>query len=117
VNFGNYFGTTSSPPTSVSASYGGEEQGFSFSYLTRICNEFMKAGSRDISIFFSSGDFSVGGNGESDCSDGYYALFPASCPCITSVGVIQFVNGGEQAATFDRRRFLLLLLRAFIPIF
>jgi tripeptidyl-peptidase-1 len=62
----------------------------------------MKTGSRGISMFFSSGDFGFGGNGESDCSDGYYALLPASCPYITSVGATQFVNGGEQAATFKR---------------
>ncbi len=102
VNFGNYLNSASSPPTSVSTSYGGEEQGFSSQYLDRICNEFMKAGSRGVSVFFSSGDFGVGGNGETNCNQGFYALFPASCPYITSVGATQFSNGGEIAAEFER---------------
>ncbi|OAQ65203.1 family S53 protease-like protein [Pochonia chlamydosporia 170] len=102
VNFGNYLNSASSPPTSVSTSYGQEEQGLTSNYLDRICNEFMKAGSRGVSIFFSSGDFGVGGNGEQNCNQGFYALFPASCPYITSVGSTQFSNGGEIAATFDR---------------
>jgi tripeptidyl-peptidase-1 len=102
VNFGNYLNSAANPPTSVSISYGGEEQGFSSNYLDRICNEFMKAGSRGVSIFFSSGDFGVGGNGEPNCNQGFYALFPASCPYITSVGATQFSDGGEIAAEFDR---------------
>ncbi|UNI22942.1 Tripeptidyl-peptidase I [Purpureocillium takamizusanense] len=102
INFGTYLNSASNPPTAVSTSYGGEEQFFSHSYLDRICNEFMKAGSRGISVFFSSGDFGVGGNGESNCNDGFYSLFPASCPYITSVGATQFSNGAEIAATFER---------------
>ena len=102
VNFGTYLNSASSPPSSISTSYGGEENGFSSAYLDRICNEFMKAGSRGVSIFFSSGDFGVGGNGESNCNNGFYALFPASCPYITSVGSTQFYNGQEYAATFPR---------------
>lgn len=102
VNLGNYLNSQSNPPTSVSTSYGGEENGFSSQYLDRICNEFMKAGSRGISVFFSSGDFGVGGNGEQNCNSGFYALFPASCPYITSVGATQFYNGAEYAAHFER---------------
>ena len=102
INFGTYLNSASNPPSAVSTSYGGEEQYFSHSYLDRICNEFMKAGSRGISVFFSSGDFGVGGNGESNCNQGFYSLFPASCPYITSVGATQFSNGAEIAATFER---------------
>lgn len=101
VDLGLFLNSATNPPTSVSTSYGGEEQGFSSDYLDRICNEFMKAGSRGISIFFSSGDFGVGGMGESSCSGGFYALFPASCPYVTAVGSTQFSNGGEQAAIFE----------------
>lgn len=102
INFGNYLNSASSPPTSVSTSYGQEEQGLSSNYLDRICNEFMKAGSRGVSIFFSSGDFGVGGNNEGNCNQGFYALFPASCPYVTAVGSTQFSNGGEVAAYFDK---------------
>ncbi|KID93730.1 family S53 protease-like protein, partial [Metarhizium majus ARSEF 297] len=84
VNFGNCLNSASNPPTSVSTSYGAEEQYLSSNYLDRICNEFMKAGSRGISVFFSSGDFGVGGNGEQNRRAGFYALFPASCPYISS---------------------------------
>ncbi|KHN94998.1 family S53 protease-like protein [Metarhizium album ARSEF 1941] len=100
INFGNYLNSVSDPPTSVSTSYGAEEQALSSNYLDRICNEFMKAGSRGISIFFASGDFGVGGNGQQNCNSGFYALFPASCPYVTSVGATQFSNGDEVAAAF-----------------
>ncbi|TVY73360.1 putative tripeptidyl-peptidase SED2 [Lachnellula suecica] len=50
----------------------------------------------------TSYNFGVGGNGESSCKNGFYALFPASCPYITSVGATQFVSRGEQAATFEK---------------
>ncbi|OAQ95772.1 hypothetical protein LLEC1_00392, partial [Akanthomyces lecanii] len=54
--FGNYLNSASAPPSAVSTSYGGEEDGTDPNYMDRICNEFMKAGSRGVSIFFSSGD-------------------------------------------------------------
>lgn len=37
------------------------------SYRDRVCNEFIKAGSQGISAFFSTGDYGVGGIGESGC--------------------------------------------------
>lgn len=118
VNLGNYLKSTSSPPTSVSTSYGGEEGGFSSGYLDTVCNNFMAAGALGISVFFSSGgmfssqhctnksltkplDYGVGGNGETSCSSGFFPLWPASCPYVTSVGATQFVNGGEEAAQFE----------------
>ncbi|OAA58273.1 family S53 protease-like protein [Cordyceps fumosorosea ARSEF 2679] len=102
VNLGTYLNAQSAPPTAVSTSYGGEENGFSSQYLDRICNEFMKAGSRGVSVFFSSGDFGVGGNNQASCSQGFYALFPASCPYVTAVGATQFYNGAEYAAHFEK---------------
>lgn len=100
ANFASYLTTTSSPPSSVSTSYGGEEQQYSSSYLTRVCNEFMKAGSLGISVFFSSGDFGVGGLNEPSCNNGFYAQWPAACPWITSVGGSQFNGTTEVVAQF-----------------
>lgn len=71
VNFGNYLNSSSSPPSVVSSSYGDGEENYSNNYLNSLCNEFMKAGSQGISVLFSSGDSGVGGNGETDCSNGY----------------------------------------------
>ena len=102
ANFASYLSSADSPPSVVSTSYGGEESAFDADYLNRICQEFMKAGSRGVSLFFSSGDYGVGGNGENSCSQGFYPVFPASCPWVTAVGGTQFTNnGGEEVAQFD----------------
>lgn len=53
----------------------------------------MKVGSRGISMFFSSGDRGVGGNGGS-CNQGFLAVWPATCPWVTAVGGTQF--GGSD---------------------
>lgn len=98
----NYINTNSNPPSVVSTSYGIEEAAVSNTYLNRICNEFAKAGSRGVSVFFSSGDYGVGGNGEKSCYNGYYPLFPASCPYITSMGGTSFEGGREVVADFSK---------------
>ncbi|ATY60456.1 family S53 protease [Cordyceps militaris] len=101
--FGNYLNAASNPPSAVSTSYGGEEDGVDAGYLDRICNEFMKAGSRGVSVFFSSGDNGVGGNGEPSCQNGYYPLWPASCPYVTTVGGTEFDSAGrEVVANFEQ---------------
>lgn len=70
--------------------------------MDRICNEFMKVGSRGSSLFFSSGDNGVGGNGHgASCNSGFYALWPASCPWVTAVGGTWFTNNGESVANFN----------------
>lgn len=62
----------------------------------------MKAGSRGVSVFFSSGDNGVAGNGEASCSDGFYGTWPASCPYITSVGGTEFNGSDEVVANFQQ---------------
>lgn len=63
----------------------------------------MKAGAAGITVTFSSGDNGVGGNGESYCFQGFYSLWPASCPYITSVGGTEFdSNGQEVVANFQQ---------------
>ncbi|CEJ87169.1 hypothetical protein VHEMI04326 [[Torrubiella] hemipterigena] len=99
----NYLQTTDKAPTVVSTSYGGEEKYVSTNYLDRICNEFAKVGSLGISVFFSSGDYGVGGNGESSCRSGFFPTWPASCPYITSVGGTDFdASGNEVVADFSK---------------
>lgn len=101
ANFASYLNTADSPPSSVSTSYGGEENYFDGSYMDRVCNDFMKAGARGVSIFFSSGDYGVGGNGQEQCQNGYIPLWPAQCPWITSVGGTMFQNGQEVVAYYS----------------
>lgn len=98
-----YLQTTSNAPTVVSTSYGGEERSISPNYLDRVCNEFAKVGARGISVFFSSGDYGVGGNGELFCLSGYYPTWPASCPFVTTVGGTDFDSEGrEVVADFSK---------------
>ena len=92
ANLASYLTSTNNPPTAVSTSYDGEENGFDANYMDRVCNEFMKAGAQGISVFFSSGDYGVGGLNESSCNQGFYALWPPVCPWITAVGGTQVSN-------------------------
>ena len=101
ISLGTYLNSASDPPLVVSTSYLGNEPEFSSDYKDRICNEFMKASSRGISILFCSGDFGVAGlNYQSRCPKGYIPSFPASCPWVTAVGSTQFTDSGESAAQF-----------------
>ncbi|KAJ6783209.1 hypothetical protein PWT90_01249 [Aphanocladium album] len=100
--FSQYLNTASSPPSVVSSSYGDTESNYDGAYMDRVCNEFMKAGSRGISVLFSSGDSGVGGNKESSCANGLYGLFPAACPYVTAVGGTDVINGVERVVDFGR---------------
>ncbi|CEJ80669.1 hypothetical protein VHEMI00840 [[Torrubiella] hemipterigena] len=100
LDLANYLNNNNNPPTAISTSYGIDEQEVNNNYLSRVCNEFMKAGSRGISTFFSSADFGVGGvrAGESCSNNKYIAVFPASCPYVTAVGGTGYRNGGDEVA-------------------
>ncbi|CEJ80668.1 hypothetical protein VHEMI00839 [[Torrubiella] hemipterigena] len=101
IALGQYLNSADQPPLSISSSYLGNEPEFDSDYKTRICNEFMKAGSRGISVFFCSGDYGVNGlDYENYCSNGFTPAFPASCPWVTAVGSTEFANGGEKSAEF-----------------
>lgn len=63
ASLASYLTSDSGAPTAVSASYGGNENALDAGYMTRVCNDFMKAGAKGISVFFSSGDFGVDTNG------------------------------------------------------
>ncbi|OAA56464.1 family S53 protease-like protein [Cordyceps fumosorosea ARSEF 2679] len=102
ANIASYLTSTSNPPSVVSTSYGGEENGFDGDYMDRVCNEFMKAGSLGITLTLSTGDHGVAANGETSCyNNGFYAMWPASCPYVTAVGGTQFGSSGEVVANFQ----------------
>ncbi|CEJ82960.1 hypothetical protein VHEMI02997 [[Torrubiella] hemipterigena] len=86
------------PPSTASISYAAGEAGGSVEYMTRACNEFMKAGARGITVFGSSGDDGVGSG---DCSSRpFEVLFPASCPYMTSVGGTQWSADSSSEAVW-----------------
>jgi len=87
-------------PTTISTSYGEDEQSVPRDYATRACQDFAQLGTRGVTLLFSSGDAGVGnpatGGGECeiypnpDNSDGgipnFLPAFPAGCPYVTAVG-------------------------------
>jgi tripeptidyl-peptidase-1 len=73
------------PPSLFSISYGDNENTVQLDYGTRVNTEFMKAGTRGISILASSGDGGVGGSQPSACTK-FIPTFPAGSPYITAIG-------------------------------
>lgn len=103
-NLGTWMNSADSPPPVVSSSYLSEEPDYSSYYINRICNEFMKAGSRGITVLFCSGDQGVSGlNARTSCPNGYVPIFPATCPYVTAVGATQFSGStnAEEAVQFN----------------
>jgi tripeptidyl-peptidase-1 len=89
------------PPLVNSISYGGPESLMSPSVMNTFNTEAMKLGVQGVSIFVSSGDDGVAGNGArgnaSAC--GYEPSFPATSPYITAVGATQgSCIGSEEVA-------------------
>lgn len=95
VSYSSYLSGNDSAPNVVSTSYGTTEERITQQYVTRICNEFMKAGSLGITVLFSTGDFGVGRS----CRSGFENHFPASCPYVTAVGATQFTDATTETAS------------------
>ncbi|KAF9448952.1 subtilisin-like protein [Macrolepiota fuliginosa MF-IS2] len=94
---------TSIPPV-ITTSYGDNEQTVPNDYAVSVCNLLAQLGSRGVTVFFSSGDFGVGG-GDCRTNDGtnkvlFQPAFPASCPFVTTVGGTTRVNP-EIAVSFS----------------
>lgn len=90
-------------PTTLSTSYGEDEQSVPESYARRVCDEFGKLGMMGVSVLFSSGDTGVGSACQTN--DGknttrFLPIFPAACPYVTSVGGTHYVNP-ESAIYFS----------------
>ncbi|EED84182.1 predicted protein [Postia placenta Mad-698-R] len=88
-----------SPPQVVSTSWGGDENEFSPSYATNLCNVYAQLGARGVSMIFSSGDGGVSGNQFEDYCTIFNPTFPSTCPHITTVGATYLIP--EVAADFS----------------
>ncbi|KAF8644974.1 hypothetical protein AX16_008158 [Volvariella volvacea WC 439] len=91
-------------PQVITTSYGDDEQTVPEDYARRVCDLFATLGSRGTTVFFSSGDFGVGG-GNCRTNDGtnktlFQPAFPASCPFVTAVGGTTRVSP-EVAVSFS----------------
>ncbi|KAI5248026.1 subtilisin-like protein [Aureobasidium subglaciale] len=78
-------------PQVVSTSYDDEEQTVPVSYAKRVCEDLAQLGARGVSVFYSSGDSGVGGDGSCVTNNGsgakrFIPEFPSTCPYVTSVG-------------------------------
>ncbi|KAM0327887.1 hypothetical protein ACHAPQ_007236 [Fusarium lateritium] len=88
VPFFRYLLSQKDLPAVISTSYGDEEDSVPQEYATLTCNMIGLLGLRGISVIFSSGDIGVGAG----CLAPDYktvefnAIFPATCPYLTSVG-------------------------------
>jgi tripeptidyl-peptidase-1 len=76
-------------PSVLSTSYGETEQSVSTEYAYKVCDMIGQLGTRGVSVIFSSGD--TGPGSACQTNDGknttrFQAIFPASCPYVTSVG-------------------------------
>ncbi|KAF8993521.1 subtilisin-like protein [Cyathus striatus] len=88
------------PPKTVSVSYLQDESTVTPAFANRQCAEYAKLGMMGTTVFHSSGDNGVAGNG-GVCLDEngkagvkFNPGFPASCPFVTAVGATQ-VNPGS----------------------
>jgi tripeptidyl-peptidase I len=93
-------------PTTVSTSYGDDEQTVAKSYATTVCQQFAQLGARGVSLLFASGDEGVGADGSCYTNDGkntstFLPAFPAGCPYVTTVGATYQFN--PEVAAYDPR--------------
>ncbi|KAL8956670.1 MAG: hypothetical protein Q9193_005872 [Seirophora villosa] len=93
-------------PTTLTTSYGEDEQSVPEAYSNMTCSMFAQLGARGVSVLFSSGD--TGPGSACQTNDGknttrLLPIFPAACPYLTSVGgtyrvqpeiAIAFSSGG-----------------------
>ncbi|KAF4555873.1 Tripeptidyl-peptidase sed2-like protein 2 [Elsinoe fawcettii] len=89
-------------PTTLTTSYGENEQSVPEAYNRRVCSLFGQLGARGVSVLFSSGD--TGPGSACQTNDGknttrFNPIFPASCPYLTSVGGT--VGIPERAVSFS----------------
>lgn len=103
IKIAEYLAGNSKGISTVSTSYSTHESSTSSSYATRLCNEFAKAGSSGISVFFSTGDYGTGDKGQT-CKD-YVPHFPAVCPYVTGVAATTInADGSEEVAVWKSGR-------------
>ncbi|KAJ6624427.1 subtilisin-like protein [Mycena sp. CBHHK59/15] len=90
------------PPHVVSVSYGQDESTVTPAYANRQCAEYAKLGIMGTSVFYSSGDNGVAGNGGVCLNATHQPVrrgtvfnpgFPVTCPFVTAVGATQILEG------------------------
>ncbi|KAL8707248.1 MAG: hypothetical protein Q9220_007691 [cf. Caloplaca sp. 1 TL-2023] len=90
-------------PTTLTTSYGEDEQSVPEPYTNMTCSLFAQLGARGVSVLFSSGD--TGPGSACQTNDGknttrLLPIFPAACPFVTSVGGTYHVQP-ERAIGFS----------------
>jgi tripeptidyl-peptidase-1 len=90
-------------PTTLTTSYGEDEQSVPASYAKLTCSLFAQLGARGVSVLFASGDTGVGSACQTN--DGknttrFLPTFPAGCPFVTAVGGTYHVQP-ERAISFS----------------
>lgn len=90
-------------PTTLTTSYGEDEQSVPASYAKSVCDLIGQLGARGVSVLFSSGDTGTGSACQTN--DGknttrFLPIFPASCPYVTSVGGTYQIEP-ERAVSFS----------------
>ena len=90
-------------PTTLTTSYGEDEQSVPAPYSNMTCSLFAQLGARGVSVLFSSGD--TGPGSACQTNDGkittrFLPMFPAACPYLTSVGGTYRVQP-ERAIAFS----------------
>ncbi|KAJ7624321.1 subtilisin-like protein [Mycena polygramma] len=90
------------PPHTVSISFSQDEVTISAASAMRQCTEYGKLGMMGTSVFYSSGDDGVAGNGgvclnstlqQVENGTVFSPAFPSTCPFVTSVGATQILAG------------------------
>jgi tripeptidyl-peptidase I len=86
-------------PTTISVSYGDNEDTVEYDYAARVAADFQALGLRGVSVMFSSGDGGVAGSQPSACTK-FIPTFPAANPYVTAVGATDN-PAGEVVAEFS----------------
>ncbi|KAF9063505.1 family S53 protease [Rhodocollybia butyracea] len=94
----NFINSQPSPPFVLTTSYGADERDISPGLANQLCDGYMIAGARGVSVIFSSGDGGVSGSQSQSCSS-FIPTFPSGCPFLTSVGATQ--GEEETGASFS----------------
>ena len=85
-------------PTTLTSSYGEDEQSSPRPYVISTCSLFAQLGARGVTVIISSGDAGPGRACQSnDGTDStrFMRQFPAACPFVTSVGGTQYIEPEE----------------------
>ncbi|KAF9063844.1 family S53 protease [Rhodocollybia butyracea] len=88
-----------SPPHVLTTSYGFDESDITVVEANQLCDAYMIAGTRGVSVLFASGDGGVSGSQSQGCDNIFIPTYPSTCPFLTSVGATQGI--AETAASFS----------------